>query len=106
MEKGVSPLIAEIILIAIVFSIATAVIVVLGGTSMSVRTLDAQLGVDGFQWRSQRLVLHHLKGEVIREAFVVRDGKFGWGDLVVKKSGVEVEPLNARLNGRRAGYLI
>jgi len=105
-ERGVSPLIAEIILIAIVFSIATAVIVVLGATSVSVRTLDAQLGVDGFQWKSQRLVLHHLKGDVIKDAFVVREGEFGWGDLVVKKSGVEVEPLNALLNGRRAGYLI
>jgi len=43
-ERGVSPLIAEIILIAIVFSIATAVIVVLGGTNPSVRTLEAKLG--------------------------------------------------------------
>jgi len=104
--RGISSLIAEIILIAMVFSIATAVIVVLGGTSMSARTLDAKLGVDGFEWKSQRLVIHHLKGDVIKNAFVIRDGKFGWGDLVVKKSGMEVEPLNARLNGRRAGHLI
>jgi flagellin-like protein len=105
-ERGVSPLIAEIILIAMVFSIATAVIVVLGGTSMSVRTLDAKLGVDGFEWKSQRLVLYHLQGAVIEEAFVVRNGELEWGSLVVKKSGVEVQPLNARLNGRRAGHLI
>jgi len=105
-ERGVSPLIAEIILIAIVFSIATAVIVVLGGTNMSVRTLEAKLGVDGFEWKSQRLVLYHLGGDVIKEAFVIREGKLEWGTLVVKKSGVEVEPLNARLNGKRAGYLI
>ena len=62
MGRGISPLIAEIILIAMVFSIATAVIVVLGGTSISARTLDAKLGVDGFEWKSQRLVIHHLKG--------------------------------------------
>ncbi|MEM2426786.1 MAG: hypothetical protein QXF20_04735 [Candidatus Hadarchaeales archaeon] len=104
--KGVSPLIAEIILIAIVFSIATAVIVVLGGVSFSVRTLDAKLGVDGFEWRSQRLVIHHLGGDIIRNAFLIRDGVFYWGDLVVKKSGREVEALYPRLNGKRAEYLI
>ncbi len=106
MEKGVSPLIAEIILIAAVFSIATAVIVVLGGVSFSVRTLDAKLGVDGFEWGSQRLVIYHLGGDVIREAFESREGSFRWKDLVVKRTGREVEPLNLRFNGKRLGYLI
>ncbi|MEM2865970.1 MAG: archaellin/type IV pilin N-terminal domain-containing protein [Candidatus Hadarchaeales archaeon] len=106
MEKGVSPLIAEIILIAVVFSIATAVIVVLGGVSFSVRTLDAKLGVDGFEWGSQKLVIHHLKGDVIREAFETCGENFRWKDLVVKKTGREVEPLNLRFNGKRLGYLI
>lgn len=104
-KKGVSPMIAEIILIAIVFLIASAVIVVLGRTEVSGKSINVTLGVDGFVHGSNRLTITSLGKDVIPDAFLIDGESFEWKNLIVKKTGREVEPLDAHFNGRPVAAL-
>ena len=109
-KKGVSPMVATILLISIVFGMAAALIAFLTSTGLPEEPIKVTLGVEGFYWGSKLLILNHLEGDTIFDAFTIDDGRIkaeNWGNLEVNINArlVETDPSeDAKYNGNAYKY--
>ena len=105
-EKGVSSMIAVIVLIFIVFGIAAVLIAALTAVGLREEPIDTRIGVDGFYRGSKQLSLIHLEGDTIHDAFTIDEGRIkagNWGNLTVEINArlVETDPSgHVRYNGK------
>ena len=105
-SRGVVPLVAEVILLVITLTVASLLIIVLAGLPATPPPPRVTFGIDGFEAGSDRLTIHHIEGEMIVDAFTLRDGKIEWVNLEAMLTAVPIETAPGRratFNGETSG---
>jgi len=100
----VSPVVAEVLLIAIALSLGLALGWILGSSRTPEPPLFPFLIVSGFRENSDQLTIRHVYGETIREAFELENGRILWRNFEVRLNAVKVRvEKGGRFNGSQEG---
>ena len=87
-KTGITPLIAEVILIGISFAVSIALLAVLmGAASIPSPSKPPALGIEGFEKGSKVLVLMYIEGDTLLDSLSINDGIIEWKNLKVGLSG-------------------
>lgn len=103
-EKGVSPVVATILLIAIVVVAVGAIAAFVLGRPMTPHPIAASISVSGAYKHSTTLTLEHTGGDPIRNAFVENSDddnvitSENWINMEVRINGAKVTAMNCKLN--------
>lgn len=88
-DTGIAPMVAEAILITITLIVASLLIIALtavgGGPG---RTPEVKFGVEVM---GSDLIIRHLQGDIVIDAFTLKGGRIDWVNLEVKITGKLVE---------------
>ncbi|MEM2978441.1 MAG: hypothetical protein QXM46_04040 [Candidatus Hadarchaeales archaeon] len=101
---GISPTVAEVLLLALTLSLGFAVGWAIGSSRTPEPPLFPFLTVSGFRENSTELTIKHVYGETIKDAFVLEGGAISWRNLEVRVNAIKVTVKGGgRLNGRGEG---